>query len=629
MKRLFVISLICLLLCGCGAPDAEETSIPTESESTLPAVDPTEPGGSYDPDSVIEAQTQGAVRAYPLSIPEAYAIMSMGSDVLVFSGSENTSITKLTGENLYVTASAQIGRRLESTDPDVLVNDKGVAYYDADTGEMVLLDVNLKEVSRISLPYDLVGSPVLSADRKNIYYCTADSVRVLTISSGISRMLREISYETQTVEAILFSDSILRIRLSDGTSEKSLFLSTQTGQTIVEYAGALTLTASGDNWYAVTDEGIMPAYLYGSADADARMLIPWNYTADGVWMEDLGSLVTFTAIAQSVGFQLDVYDGDSGTRTSRLYLEGSTAPVCLDCSASTGEILVLAAGPDDTLTLYRWDPAGTAMADNTVYSGPRYTLSAPDQDGLAACEALAMDMEARYGVDIRFGSEAAAVESPDYDLTAEYQVPVLMDALTALDEALAAYPEGFLPSVMTGISEDPIHICIVREITGSPESGSLDAVDGIQFWYGSSNYVALRVGCDTAGVLYRQMYYAMENCLMSNSNDLYDWEYLNPSGFDYDYDYTTYLTREDSMYLEGEKRYFIDAYSMTFPREDRAAIMQYAMSPGNEELFAGTYMQAKLKALCKAIREACGLTKSTDTYLWEQYLAKSLAYTPK
>lgn len=624
MKRLIPIFLAAALFCGCGTADVTETADPSETEATLAAVDPTEPGGSYDPDSAIEKATAGAVRAYPLSIAGAYAMTCVGSDVLLFSGTGTTTIIKLTGDNLYVTAAAQIDCRIHPEDTSVTVTEKGVSYFDGNAKEMVLLDTNLKEISRISLPEDLVGTPVMTADRKNIYYCTADSIRVLTLDNGISRMLKEITYESQTVEAVLLDGAVLQVRLGDGISEKYLFLSTDTGRTLREYSGSLTVKTVSDRWYATVSEGILNAFLYGQGEESPMMLTPRDYTSQGIILETLNRAVTVTHI--DGGLQLDVYDLETGMRTAALALEGCSDIESMEVNAA-GEICVLGKTDSGSLILYRWDTAGTPADDSAFYSGSRYTLEEPDADGLAACEVLATDMESRYGVDISFYTVATAVEPWNYNLTAEFHPTVLMDALTALDEALSVYPQGMLSMVMSGISEDPIHICIVREITGSPESGNLETVPGIQFWQGSSNYVVIRAGCDMPDVLYRQMYYAMENYLMSNSNDLYDWEYLNPSGFDYDYDYTTYLTREDTTYLEGEKRYFIDAYSMTFPREDRAAIMQYAMIPGNEELFAGSRMQAKLKALCKTIREACGLTKSRDTFLWEQYLAKSLAYS--
>ena len=63
---------------------------------------------------------------------------------------------------------------------------------------------------------------------------------------------------------------------------------------------------------------------------------------------------------------------------------------------------------------------------------------------------------------------------------------------------------------------------------------------------------------------------------------------------------------------------------MSFPKEDRARILEYAMTPGHEALFQATQMQAKLSQLCQGIREAYGLKKAEETFLWEQYLQTPL-----
>ena len=65
-------------------------------------------------------------------------------------------------------------------------------------------------------------------------------------------------------------------------------------------------------------------------------------------------------------------------------------------------------------------------------------------------------------------------------------------------------------------------------------------------------------------------------------------------------------------------------YSMSFPKEDRARIMEYAMMPGNEAYFKSSTMQSKLKTVCKGIREAFGLKKYAEPLPWEQYLKKPL-----
>ena len=61
---------------------------------------------------------------------------------------------------------------------------------------------------------------------------------------------------------------------------------------------------------------------------------------------------------------------------------------------------------------------------------------------------------------------------------------------------------------------------------------------------------------------------------------------------------------------------------MSFPKEDRARILEYAMMPGNESYFSSEQMQAKLQTICTALREVFDLDPEQH-YAWEQYLAKS------
>ena len=61
--------------------------------------------------------------------------------------------------------------------------------------------------------------------------------------------------------------------------------------------------------------------------------------------------------------------------------------------------------------------------------------------------------------------------------------------------------------------------------------------------------------------------------------------------------------------MQPDTRSFVDTYSMSYPKEDRARIFEYAMTAGNEPLFAASPLQYKLKMLCQGIREAFGLKK--------------------
>ena len=157
MKRFLILALVCLLLCGCGTqPQPTETTQPTE---TQPITQPTEPSGCYDPDSAVELQYQGAVKAYPLPLENAREVVCIGSDLVVFSGEENTTLTMFSGESGYISAKAELDVVISPLDASTQVTEKGISYYSSATGEVVLLDTALKEVARIQVPGDVVGVP--------------------------------------------------------------------------------------------------------------------------------------------------------------------------------------------------------------------------------------------------------------------------------------------------------------------------------------------------------------------------------------------------------------------------------------------------------------------------------------
>lgn len=606
MKRVFALILLLLILCGCTVENQEETTDTTAE--TLSAVEPTEPAGTYVPGSGMETETAGAVRVYDLGLADVYAMIPMGEDLVIFSGTENTTLTKLTGENRYVTASVSLNVRLDPEKSTLQVTEKGISYYDS--GCLVTLGTGLKEISRVELAEDLVGEPAVSADRKRVYYCTEHYIWELTLETGISRMIKEVSETITTARGLLVEDTVLLCCLDTG---EQIFLSTETGRTLGRCGGDITVTGSGEYWFAVVPEGQIDAYVFGTGE-DKRMLLPETQC---LYLEETNCLLTLSE--EEAGIRVDCYDLESGVIRSVLTLD--FAPVFF--AGEEDLVYVLSAEG----MLLRWDLAALPSGDDTVYATPRYTLENPDEEGYAQCAAAAEKIGSRYGVTILFGEDAVAEQSDDFDMTGEYMVPVILQELEKLEALLAVYPEGMLKAAVEDTTGGTLYICIVREVVGSAESGILDPVAGTQFWVGEDAYVAIAVGQETGNALYHQMYHAMEIRLMSNSNACYEWDSMNPSKFEYDYSYVLNQSREDDKYLEGKNRYFINTYSMSFPMEDRATILEYAMMEGNAEYFESSAMQEKLQTLCEGIREAYGLKKSPEVFLWEQYLEKSLAYT--
>lgn len=610
MKRVFALLLLALVFCGCTAESPEETT--DNTTETLPAVEPTEPTGCYVPDSAMEAATDGAIQEYLPDIETPYALAVMGSDLVIFSGTDTTTLTKLTGENRYITAAVTLSIRIEPEDPSVLVTEKGVFYYDAPSSELVQLGTGLKEISRVRLPEELMGEPVVSADRKRVYFCTQQHIWELTLETGIQRMIKEVSEYFVTAQSLLMNDTVLCCALEDG---EQMFLSTENGKTLWQGSDRIRVAGAGETWCALIPEGIADVCVFGTGEETDGMLLQESFAARGWYLEQQNSLIE--PYVEGNTTRLEYYDLKTGLCASALSLSGTV----LDVTEESTFVWVL--GEDG---LYRWDIQGLPTGDETVYTTPRYTLENPDEAGYAQCAVYAEELGDRYGVKILFGDEAVAVQPREYDLTGEYLVPVLLAELEKLETLLSVYPEGMLADAVKETTGGTLYICLAREVKGSAELGIPDAVGGTHFWDGEDSRVVMAVGQEN-GEWYHQMYHALETRLMSNSKACYDWEYLNPKGFDYDYSYLLNRSREDEGWLEGENRYFIDLYSMSFPMEDRARIMEYAMMEGFGDYFTSDAMQAKLLALCIGLREAYGLKKSPEIFLWEQYLREPIAYS--
>lgn len=227
---------------------------------------------------------------------------------------------------------------------------------------------------------------------------------------------------------------------------------------------------------------------------------------------------------------------------------------------------------------------------------------------LGYCLALAQDMERRYGAKILIGEAAAARTPWDYEFTPEPLAAPAYRQLQALDRSLANFPKTMLDSLFS----PSVTICLVGAISGVPGTGSVKRANGLQFSDDNGVTVALAAGPNGDRALYHELYHLMEPQL-----SLENWDALNPAGFAYQNSRTA---PRDSSLAQGENRAFIDTYSMSYAKEDRARIFEHAMTAENGELFQSDILQKKLHVLCAAIREAYAL--EDGAYLWEQYLDK-------
>ena len=604
MKRLLPLLLCCLVLWGCQSSPAQPVSPTAPTEAAAP------PAPEYVPGHPLAQSAPGALKIYPLA-SSVQGMVSMGEKLLLLSGEDETQLTLLDRDSLEVLAAYSLPFALA---PEGLHMDAGtLSCFDPIRRETLVLSTRLTEISRIAAPEGLVGSPIYSGEDNTLYYCTAGAIRAWNLDSGIRRCVREQSYESQVL-AEVHSGGILQCQIEDGGEKRTQFLSGQTGALLQESAGDVTLTLKGSGYFASVPEGCVRLSLFGQTGKAPRQLTPRDIFADCFFLPG-----EKRAVSVSEDLTLDCYDLETGHRTNTLKLIGQYQVLSVAPQGDTGLWLLLRdiAG-DEVLCLWDLDADDTSVDSVQVYIGPRYTREAPDTLGLARCQKLAQEIGERRGIGILIGEEPLSVMPWDYIFETEYLVPVLERELNLLDGWLSDFPAEIFDGIRTHFSS--LTLCLVREIQGSPASGSVASANGVQFFQGGDAYIALALGQYAQRALYHEMYHVMETRLLTDSSAFDRWDALNPADFAYDYDYAANAVRQASQYLQPETRSFIDRYSMSFPKEDRARILACAMTEGNEALFQSPVMQEKLACVCRAIREAYGLKGADKSYRWEQYL---------
>lgn len=611
MKRwLFLIAAL-LVLTGCAA-DPEVPATPTETALV------TEAPGLESPGSMMEVSTGGSVQVYPLNRTDCTGVLPLGDDLLLLSGGDSTSLTVLDGKDLTPGKEIALECAVSPDSPALHISEQGITYFNEITGELLFLDETLTEVSRFPMPEAMLGSPALSPDGRLVYYCCADSVRCIDLDTRLDKLLKEMSQPAQTVTGLHRDGTILECTVTDDDGEVyTIFLSAQTGETLFQAAGTITLHALDGSYLALHMDGAYRELLVGRDGENAALLSCGAGFSTAAPAENLNlAVVTHTNTADNTA-SLECYDPATGIKTAALTVPGSAAIRGVSGQIDDAGIWFL--HYDASLrcdVLCRWDPSGNPVEENISYFAKRYTEKDPDTEGLTRCADTAAALSEAFGVQVRIWQDIAPCSNDEYPLEPEYQVPLIESSLQQLEAALSRYPEGFLQQAAAATDSGILQICLVRSVD--------DQHQDAQYWTDDSACIALCVGENLEQEFHHQLFYLLENRVLSKCSIYDTWNSLNPKGFSYTLDIDAAMTAESSQWLEGDERAFIDQRSMSYPREDRAAIMEYAMMPGNEAFFESDIMQEKLEKLCSGIRKAFGLKNSEEIFLWEQYLDEPL-----
>ena len=356
MKRWYpALILLCLLLAGCSGK-GEETTFPTQTEAV--PVEAAPPDGLHDPNDPLEVRYGDALRAYPLSIPGVAGLKAMGSDLLVFSDTQvSTVITRLSGEELYIAATVRLEFGLSPDDPSLQVTESGLSYFDPVNRQTVVLDASLREITHVPAPEDLEGTPLLSRDRETLYYCTKAGIRAWNLETGIRRVIKEAGFAQQSVTGLHLNDTVLQCRAADSEGNAStLLLSTENGRILYEGTQELTMQSQGDSYFLSFPSGCTRALLFGQAGEESPLaLTPAELSGEDFFLETFADAVT-ASVASDTEIKLDYYDLETGRRRCSATLPFSGLPLTVEETAD-GWVYFLLSNNDGRPTVYRWDTA--------------------------------------------------------------------------------------------------------------------------------------------------------------------------------------------------------------------------------------------------------------------------------
>ncbi len=271
------------------------------------------------------------------------------------------------------------------------------------------------------------------------------------------------------------------------------------------------------------------------------------------------------------------------------------------------------------------DESRLQLVDETVLDAyaesGKDTALAPE---LASCRVKADLLEAKFGFRVLLSDECALLSQnagfrvhPSSEWPRDEEIESIEKSLSVMDRLFSVYPDGFfkhfqkgadngLLFMLTGKIESTYNVIAYERL--EPVSRMYEIVFDMSYLY------------DLECTLIHELWHAIED---STSDQFpYDaWNAVAPPGFSYQQAY------ENAVPIEGwtlyhsdpEDIYFVDEYSKTFAKEDRARIIEYFF--GREtlrsDLLEAPHLVEKYRILIEHIRRTFDTEQWPERTAWE------------
>ena len=606
MKRLLWMILVLFLLTGC-TDHTPETTIP---ETTVPVTEPPVP---WIEQVGIPWDAQGELVELPVTIPNGLIYTShlvFDGDLMLWTQDNHrkddprVEICVLDLDTGAVLAQQEISMNITMM-PQVL----GDSLYLTDnvSGTVLKLDKNLNVVHSWTLD---IGEAAVYLDAGGTAYVSrwGEESYALNMETGEKHPILE---EDTDISYLDVTDGSLKVTYyhPDSGDECASFIDLYTGQRFdapIRGEGSCAFRDGSFLWQKyeqnmkytlIPREGVpLRAELdYGSLKLmEDDLLLRISEGSRQVSIHDFSgkSLAQCTVTEQDYGYEnVEVISNDA--------LDG---------------YFLLLSNYESGLRLLFWDSDKSQPGEDIPFTA----IPEPSEMEARIQEQIAR-LEGEYGLKILVGEDA---QDYFYDFEAETVTDPedILDALDTLEAALEDYPEGFFRQLRYGnIHRTEIHLMGTLTATNSEYVDTYEAF--VQDSY-DCHVMVMDIYLSDETTYYHEFSHIIDSFLEWDSGNREDalfsedtWCGLNPGwfpGYTWDYSWQRYVE---------DYTCFVDNYSTINPTEDRARVLEYAMSEFGFWTFEDApVLLSKLDYYCCCIRDAFDTSGWPDTVLWEQYL---------
>ena len=608
MKRLLIPLLCLLLLAGClaepqspSAPSSVQTEAtqPTQHLS-VPLLEQGEKSGNlvYIPNSHVEAMSCPEMRLY-------------GNGLLLY---EHTMEGVLQLRRISLEDGRLLAQATYSVSPAVRVQVGSgvVGLCDSGTGQVLILNESLtvETTYTISLGGD---SWYLNQEMDALFLFFEDQgLLTIDLESGEQRWLLNGVANVRDVGA---SSSYVLFSYVDRADQRT-------------YNRCLSLSAG--NMETVPLEGTMRSGIRGSEYWLFRQdIASGQYTL--VVQDTAGVFYREEGMVELLSGRRQLLVTDDTYRNLYLYdLKGAFLSQCALPQieyASVGTDLVWSGywqgyffrdTYDDTAHLMFWDLdascEGEDLAISTVGS-----VQMPEPVLEQAFYDRAEELTQRFGIEIRI-AEQCSLDYTHYDAAALTDPYYVQKTLDTLEEAFSAYPEGFLQQLPYGEMHQ-IRIEIVANLRAKEDAADYPALAGGFAQSRFDHYLIVLEGWGLrTDTVYHELSHVIDKRLEWDASlrpeALFTeekWLSLQPEGFRYANSYVDMPADTLEYEFSG---YFVRKYGMTFPTEDRATLMELAMTEP-DAVYGQQGMAEKMRYYAECIRDCFDTEGWPSKTRWE------------